>query len=47
MAVVVLQMMKAVSSLSDEEGLPGRVAGMRDLQVLAVQHLEQRLRPPV
>lgn len=47
MAVVVLQMMKAVSSLSDEEGLPGRVAGMRDLQALAVQYLEQRLRPPV
>jgi AcrR family transcriptional regulator len=44
MAVVVLQMMKAVSSLSDEEGLPGRVAGMRDLQALAVQYLEQRLR---
>jgi AcrR family transcriptional regulator len=47
MAVVVLQMMKAVSALSDEEGLPGRVAGMRDLQALAVQYLEQRLRPPV
>jgi AcrR family transcriptional regulator len=45
MAVVVLQMMKAASSLSDEEGLPGRVAGMRDLQALAVQYLEQRLRP--
>jgi len=44
MAVVVLQMMKAVSSLSDEEGLPGRVAGMRELQALAVQYLEQRLR---
>ena len=45
MAVVVLQMMKAVSALSDEEGLPGRAAGMRDLQALAVQYLEQRLRP--
>ena len=44
-AVVVLQMMKAASSLSDEEGLPGRAAGMRDLQALAVQYLEQRLRP--
>ena len=45
MAVVVLQMMKATSSLSDEEGLPGRAAGIRDLQALAVQYLEQRLRP--
>ena len=45
MAVVVLQMMKAASSLSDEEGLPGRAAGIRDLQALAVQYLEQRLRP--
>ena len=44
MAVVVLQIMKAVSALSDEEGLPGRAAGMRDLQALAVQYLEQRLR---
>jgi AcrR family transcriptional regulator len=44
MAVVVLQMMKAASSLSDEEGLPGRAAGIRDLQALAVQYLEQRLR---
>ena len=45
MAVVVLQMMKAASALSDEEGLAGRAAGMRDLQALAVQYLEQRLRP--
>jgi AcrR family transcriptional regulator len=44
MAVVLLQMMKAANSLSDEEGLPGRTAGMRDLQALAVQYLEQRLR---
>lgn len=43
-AIVVLQMMKASSSLSDEEGLPGRVAGMRELQALALQYLEQRLR---
>ena len=45
MAVVLLQMMKAASALSDEDGLPGRAAGMRDLQILAVQYLEQRLRP--
>ena len=44
MAVVVLQMMKAASSLNDEEGLPGRAAGMLDLQTLATQYLEQRLR---
>lgn len=42
-AVVVVQLMKAASSLSDEEGLPGRVNGMRELQALAVQYLEQRL----
>ena len=44
MAVVVVQLMKAASSLSDEEGLPGRTAGMRELQALTVQFLEQRLR---
>jgi AcrR family transcriptional regulator len=43
-AIVILQMMKASSSLSDEEGLPGRAAGMRELQALALQYLEQRLR---
>jgi AcrR family transcriptional regulator len=44
MAIVVLQMMKAFSALSDEEGLPGRAAGMRELQALVVHYLEQRLR---
>ena len=43
LAIVVLQMMKAVSSLSDEEGLPGRTVGMRELQLVALQYLEQRL----
>ncbi len=43
MAIVVLQMMKAFSLLNDEEGLSGRAAGMRDLQALTVQYLEQRL----
>jgi hypothetical protein len=43
MAVVLLQLMKAASSLSDEQGLPGRAAGVRELQVLTVQYLEQRL----
>jgi AcrR family transcriptional regulator len=42
-AIVVLQMMKAVSSLSDEDGLPGRTTGMRELQLLALQYLDQRL----
>ena len=42
MAVVVLQLMKAASSLSDEEGLPGRAAGLRELQSLAVHYLERR-----
>jgi AcrR family transcriptional regulator len=43
MAVVVLQLMKAASTLSDEEGQPGRAAALRELQVLAVHYLEQRL----
>jgi AcrR family transcriptional regulator len=42
-AMVVLQLMKAASTLSDEEGLPGRAAGLRELQALAVHYLEQRL----
>jgi AcrR family transcriptional regulator len=45
MAMVVLQLMKAASMLSDEEGLPGRAAGLRELQALTVQYLEQRLHP--
>jgi AcrR family transcriptional regulator len=44
-AVVVLQLMKAASILSDEESLPGRAAGLRELQTLAVHYLEERLRP--
>ena len=44
MAVVVLQLMKAAHSLNDEEGLTGRAAGARELQALAVQYLQQRLR---
>ena len=43
MAMVVLQLMKAASMLSDEEGLPGRTAALRELQALAVHYLEQRL----
>jgi AcrR family transcriptional regulator len=42
-AVVVLSLMKAAYALSDEEGLPGRVSGLRELQALAVQYLEQRM----
>jgi AcrR family transcriptional regulator len=41
MAMVVLQLMKAASSLSDEEGLPGRAAGLRDLQSLMMHYLER------
>jgi AcrR family transcriptional regulator len=41
-AVVVLQLMKAASSLSDEESLPGRAAGLRELQSLAAHYLERR-----
>jgi AcrR family transcriptional regulator len=41
-ATVVLQLMKAASSLSDEEGLSGRAAALRELQTLAVHYLEGR-----
>ncbi len=44
MAVVLLQLMKAASSLGDEEGLPGRAQGLAEIQELAVQFVEQRLR---
>lgn len=40
-AVVVLQLMKAASSLTDEEGLNGRAAALRALQALAVHYLDQ------
>jgi AcrR family transcriptional regulator len=43
MAIVLLQLMKASSMLSDEEGLPGRPAGLRELRALAVQYLDERL----
>lgn len=43
-AIVMLQLMKASSTLSDEEGLPGRAACLRELQALAVRYLDQRLR---
>jgi AcrR family transcriptional regulator len=42
-AVVLLQLMKAAGSLSDEEGLVGRAAALKDLQAVAVQYLEGRL----
>jgi AcrR family transcriptional regulator len=41
-AVVVVQLMKAASALSDEEDLPGRGTGLRELQALAVHYLQQR-----
>ena len=40
MAIVVLQLMKAASALSDEEGLPGRATGLRELQALAVHYVQ-------
>ena len=43
MAVVLVTLMKAVSALVDEEGLPGRTAGLRDLRAIAVQYIEERL----
>jgi AcrR family transcriptional regulator len=41
-AIVVLQLMKAASSLTDEEGLSGRATALRELQALAVHYLAQR-----
>jgi AcrR family transcriptional regulator len=41
-AIVVLQLMKAASSLTDEEGLSGRATALRELQALALHFLEQR-----
>ncbi len=41
-SVVVLQLMKAASALSDEEGLNGRASALRELQTLAVHYLGQR-----
>jgi AcrR family transcriptional regulator len=46
MAVVLLQLMKAASSLSDEDGLAGKAQGLAEIQELAVQFVEQRLRTP-
>jgi AcrR family transcriptional regulator len=43
MAIVMLTLMKASSMLSDEEGLTGRAAALRELRALAVQYLDQRL----
>jgi hypothetical protein len=39
---VVLQLMKAASSLSDEVGLSGRAMALRELLALAVHYLEMR-----
>lgn len=40
-AIVVLQLMKAASSLSDEDDLNGRARALRELQGLAAKFLEQ------
>jgi AcrR family transcriptional regulator len=42
-ALVMGHLIKASSTLSDEEGVAGRAAALREIQVLAVQYLEQRL----
>jgi AcrR family transcriptional regulator len=44
-SVVVLQLMKAASALSDEEGLPGRAGALRAIHALTVKYLDQRCRP--
>lgn len=41
-AIVVLQLMKAASSLSDEADLGGRTSALRELQALAMHYLEPR-----
>jgi AcrR family transcriptional regulator len=43
MSVVLLQLMKAASALSEEEGLLGRATGLRDLKTMAVQYLDREL----
>ena len=45
MALMLVSLMKAVSALVDEEGLPGRTAGLRDLRAITLQYVEQRLAP--
>lgn len=42
-AVVLLQLMKAVAKLNDEAGLPGRAAAVKELRGLAVMYVENRL----
>ena len=42
-AIVMVQLMKASRSLTGEEGLPGRAAGLRELQAPAVQYLKRWL----
>jgi AcrR family transcriptional regulator len=42
LAIVVVQLMKAAGALSDEDDFPGRRTGLRELQALAVQYVEQR-----
>jgi AcrR family transcriptional regulator len=42
MAVVVLQLMKAASALSDEQDFPGRKTALSELQALAVQYVQQQ-----
>jgi AcrR family transcriptional regulator len=41
-AIVLLQLMKAASSLTDEEGLSGRATALRELKALAVHFLAAR-----
>jgi AcrR family transcriptional regulator len=41
-AIVILQLMKAASALSDEEGLSGRATALRELQALTAHYLEER-----
>jgi hypothetical protein len=38
---IALDDLNAAGTLSDEEGRPGRAAGLRELQALTVQYLEQ------
>jgi AcrR family transcriptional regulator len=41
-SIVILQLMKAASALSDEESLSGRAVAIRELQALAVHYLKPR-----
>lgn len=45
LAIVVLQLMKAAGSVSDEDALAGRAGALRELKELTVRYLQERIGP--